>query len=235
MTLAASRLCLFIAFLAAAPPYLLGQGLTVALTPEETKIVREVADKEFQAIALSQSNFRIMGGQPALNGRPQAYSAPLGDLTAFQGSASTSPRTNAIVPLGEEIVTPVPGDTARRAVATRYLYGRGAVARIFVDLQSKVVVGRDIHFNSPAPLAEEEIKKALEIARARNSELNVALAGALPDDITVYAQPIINNNQASSRYAHRLTEIFVGLQGADRPIGRFFVDLSVEELVVGRH
>ena len=113
-------------------------------------------------------------------------------------------------------------------MVARYLYHRGATAQIVIDLKKGEVVSREVHFNAPTPLAQEEVKRALLIVREKIEELGIALRSVREDDISVAAQSVLDNDDQSPSYAHRLTQLSILAKG--QLLGKFLVDLSIAEV-----
>lgn len=214
----------------------LAQQQESPLTTEEVELIRQLGARELEASSLQTKSFKIIGLSPPDGAGPlQTFHAPLGEWSAFRGTSSVRPRNLATIALGQEIISPAPADPLRRAVGVHYSYARGGVIRLFIDLRQRSVIGREIEFNAPAPLAEEEMSKAVAIARRSDGSLDRELAEVGPHQIAVYAHPLIDNNKSSPRYAHRMADIFVSPRGSQSSTYRYSIDLSMEELILRNH
>ena len=86
--------------------------------------------------------------------------------------------------------------------------------------------------NYPTPLAEEEEKEALALARRAVPALDAIVASARADALNVTYMVPLDTDPASPRYGHRLVLLWV-----ERPqrSKRVLVDLSTEEVVPSHH
>jgi hypothetical protein len=117
----------------------------------------------------------------------------------------------------------------RRALVIHYRYRSDETIHTFIDLKRVDVFHRDVHRHFPTPLAEEEIARAAELARANPqlARLFEAEKGLqleyVPTRVTGHGDPL---------FGHRLVNVLLR-SGANYLIApRVVVDLTEETVLV---
>ena len=184
------------------------------LSPEETRVAQQVESEVFDSMrSLGPGAVLLQEAIPWLDSTA-AGSAGLSIVTLVSQSGSPATRRD---------------DGPRQAWVTRFDYPTGVTIRTLVDLNRQKAVSVKAAALEPTPLAEVELKQAIEIARTNSTSLEEILAFAPEDEWRFDVLTPIDSSPASPQFGHRL----VLLRTTSPTLSeKLLIDLSDRVLVV---
>lgn len=135
------------------------------------------------------------------------------------GSDSTVSRLKSTLPSGS-----IP---SRRALVTRYEYATGLTIRTWIDLEKEKILHIRGDVNYPTPLAETELREAIELLKNKNNEV-YNIANEYGNSVQFEHLVPVSSTKSAPRFGHRLVWLWIR-----EPVktARFLVDLSTGEVV----
>lgn len=201
------------------------------LTFASTSQSQRLTDQE-KEVALEIESARYSLNLPTTIPAPHLSNTPAGKRKLSVVVAVRPIGTPSINERIRELAEPGDPVLRRRALVIRYEYMTGDTIRTWVDLESDriLTVRRDKY---PAPLAQEELDRAIQILRDHSQEIDQFVSTHTDVEFSHRVPHSVGReSSAPSLRGHRLVMLWLGTPWTSE---KYLIDLSAEQVLSTRY